>query len=74
MVNGLQMTIRWHVDDLMMSHLKQEEIMQLVQQIKDIYGDNLKENVDIVHGYLRMTFSYSFDKKYKLTCGTTSKR
>ncbi len=29
MVNGSQMTIRWHVDDLMMSHLKQEEIMQV---------------------------------------------
>jgi predicted CoA-binding protein len=45
MVNGSQMTIRWHVDDLMISHLKQEEIMQVVQQIKDIYGKKLKENV-----------------------------
>jgi hypothetical protein len=37
------MTIGWHFDDLMISHLrKQEEIMQVVQQIKDIYGDNLK--------------------------------
>jgi hypothetical protein len=40
MVNGSQMTIRWHVDDLMISHKKQEEIMQVVQQIKDIYGKN----------------------------------
>jgi predicted CoA-binding protein len=40
MVNGSQMTIRWHIDDLMISHLKQEEIMQVVQQIKDIYGKN----------------------------------
>ncbi len=42
MVNGMQMTIRWHVDDLMINHLKQEDIMQLVQQIKEIYGDNFK--------------------------------
>ncbi len=40
MVNGTQMTIRWHIDDLMISHLKQKEIMQVVQQIKDIYGNN----------------------------------
>jgi hypothetical protein len=49
MVDGLQMTIRWHVDDLMISHLKHEEIMQVVQQIKDIYGDNLKKNVGTCH-------------------------
>ncbi len=59
MVDGSQMTIRWHVDDLMISHLKQEEIMQVVQQIKDIYGKILKENVGTVHDYLGMTFDYS---------------
>ncbi len=42
MGNGSQMTIRWHVDNLMISHLKQEEIMQVVQQIKDIYGKRFK--------------------------------
>ncbi len=31
MVNGMQMTIRWHIDDLMTSHLNQEDIMQVVQ-------------------------------------------
>jgi hypothetical protein len=60
------MTIRWHVDDLMISHLKQEEIMQVVQQIKDIYGKNLKENVGNVHDYLGMTFDYSFDKEVRI--------
>jgi hypothetical protein len=66
MVNGLQMTIRWQVDDLMISHLKQEEIMQVVQQIKDIYGDNLKEDVGTLHDYLGMTFNYSFDKEVQI--------
>jgi hypothetical protein len=36
MINGTQMTIRWHVDDLMISHLSQDEIMKVVQGIKDI--------------------------------------
>ncbi len=41
--NGTQMTIRWHVDDFMISHLSQDEIMKVVQGIKDIYGESLAE-------------------------------
>ncbi len=52
MVNDTQMTIRWHVDDLMISHLSQGEIMKVVQQIKDIYGENLAETSGTVHDYL----------------------
>jgi hypothetical protein len=29
-VNGSQMTIRWHVDDLMMSHANQDDIMEVM--------------------------------------------
>ncbi len=36
MINGTQMTIRWHADDLMISHVSQDEIMKVVQGIKDI--------------------------------------
>ncbi len=39
MVNGSQMTIRWHVNDLMISHAIHDDIMTFVQQIKDIYGE-----------------------------------
>ncbi len=39
MVNGTQMMIRWHVDDLMMSHVSCDEIMKIVQEIKNIYGE-----------------------------------
>jgi hypothetical protein len=66
MVNGMQMTIRWHVDDLMISRLKQEDIMQVVQQIKDIYGDNSNENVGTVHDYLGMIFDYLFSKEVQI--------
>ncbi len=45
MVNRTQMGIRWHVDNLMISHFSQDEIMNDVQGIKDIYGDNLTETV-----------------------------
>jgi hypothetical protein len=45
-VNGTQMTVRWHVNDLMISHISQREILELVRHIKDIYGDNLAKNVN----------------------------
>jgi hypothetical protein len=65
-VNGTQMTIRWHVDDLMISHLSQDKIMKVVQGIKDIYGENLAETVGTVHDYLGMTFDYSFTKEVRI--------
>jgi hypothetical protein len=34
--------------------------MTFVQQIKNIYGENLTEKVGTVHDYLGMTFDYSF--------------
>ncbi len=66
MVNGTQMTIRWHVDDLMMSLVSQDEIMKIVQEIKNIYGEILTKNVGKVHDYLGMTFDFSFTKEVKV--------
>jgi hypothetical protein len=66
MVNRTQMTIRWHVDDFMISHLSQDEIMKIAQGIKDIYGKNLAETVGTVHDYLGMTFDYSFTKEVRI--------
>jgi len=65
-VNGTQMTIRWHVDNLMISHMSQDEIMRVVQGIKDIYGENLAETVRTVHDYLGMMFDYSFAKEVRI--------
>jgi hypothetical protein len=66
MVNGTQMTIRWHMDDLMMSHVSHDKIMKIVQEIKNIYGENLTVNVGKVHDYLGMTFDFSFTKEVKV--------
>jgi len=66
MINGTQMTIRWHADDLMISHLSQDKIMKVVQEIKDIYGENLVETVGTVHDYLGMTFDYSFTREVRI--------
>jgi hypothetical protein len=66
MINGTQMTIRWHVDDLMISHVSQDKIMKVVQGIKDIYGENLAETVGTLHDYLGMTFDYSFTREVRI--------
>jgi hypothetical protein len=47
---------------LMISHLNQEDIMQVVEQIKDIYGENIKENV----GTLGNKFEYLFSKEVQI--------
>jgi hypothetical protein len=38
MINGTQMTVKWHVDDLMMSHVSCDKIMKIVQEIKISMG------------------------------------
>ena len=41
LVDEKQMTVRCHVDDLMISHVNKGEILKFVRCIKEIYGDNL---------------------------------
>ena len=60
------MMIRWHVDDLMISHLSQDKTMKVVQGIKDLYGENLRETVGTVHDYLGMMFDYSFTREARI--------
>jgi hypothetical protein len=75
MVTGTHTTIRWHGDNLMISHLNQEDIMQVVEQIKDIYGKNIKENVGTVHEYIwGIHLNTCSVKKCKSTCRTKSKK
>ena len=57
MVNGSQMTIRWHVDDLMISHTSNEAIL---------HRENLAENTGRIHDYLGMIFDFSDRDKVKI--------
>jgi len=65
MVNGSQMTVRRHVDDLMISHTSNKAISQFLCALKDIYGDNLAETTGSVHDYLGMIFDFSEQDKGK---------
>ncbi len=37
-----------------------------MKRIKDIYGDNLAENVGKTHDYLGMTFDYAFEGEVRI--------
>ncbi len=58
-VNGSQITVRWHVDDFMINHIDQDEISKLLTMIKHIYKLNLAEKTGGTHNYLGMDFNYS---------------
>jgi hypothetical protein len=66
LVDGTKMTVRWNVDDLMISHVSQFKILKFVRHIKDIYGDNLAKNVGMTHNFLGMTFDYAFKGEFPI--------
>jgi len=58
LVNGKQLTISWHVNDLTISCVDKASIHYVIQQLKSIYGQDLKEHIGLVHDYLGMKFDY----------------
>jgi hypothetical protein len=66
MINGSQMTVRWHVGDLMISHSSNEAISQFLCALKDKYGDNLAENTERIHDYLGIVFDFLDRDKVKI--------
>ena len=66
LVDGTQMTVRWQVDDLVISHVSQCETLKFVRHIKDIYGDNLAKSIGTTHNYLGLTFDYAFGVEVRI--------
>ncbi len=66
MVNVSQITVRWHVNNLMISYTSSEAISQFLRTLKDIYWDNLAETTGSVHDYLGMIFDFSEQDKVKI--------
>lgn len=61
MVNGKQMTVTWHVDDLKISHFEEKEVDKFIGYLKSIYGDNLSEQGGPVVDYLGTHIYYPGD-------------
>ena len=58
-VNGSQMTICWHEDDLKVSHKDPAELEKCVKVIKGIYGDKTSVTRGPLYDYLGMDLDYS---------------
>lgn len=61
MVDGNQLTISWHVDDLKASHMKPKVIDDFAEWVNKTYGEIAAVKVvrGTIHNYLGMTFDYS---------------
>ena len=60
MINGQQMTVVWHVDDLKVSHVDAREVEKFVQQMEETFGQEnpLTVSWGQVHDYLGMTLDF----------------
>ena len=60
MINGQQMTVAWHVDDLKVSHVDASEVEKFVQRMETTFGQDTPLTVSRgqVHDYLGMTLDY----------------
>ena len=58
-INGKQMTVTWHVDDLKVSHQSPFEITKFSTYLSSIYGVKLTVKRGKVHDYLGMDLDFS---------------
>ena len=69
MVNGEQITVQFHVDDLKVSHKDEAVLEDFLTNLRDEFGqeDELTENKGLVHEYLGITIDYSIPRKVVFT-------
>ncbi len=58
-VNGTQMTVCWHVDDLKVSHVHPKEVTKFGKWLSKTYGVSIATHRGKVHDYLEMIFDFS---------------
>ena len=65
MVNGEQITVQFHVDNLKVSHKDQAVLKDFFIDLRDKFGqeDELTENKGLVHEYLGIIIGYSIPRK-----------
>ena len=72
-LNGSQMTITWHVDDLNISHVDGEEVTKMIGWFKSIYG-KVKVSRGKLHQYLGMDMDFGEKGKLKMSMVTFPKK
>ena len=66
MINGSQMTMTWHVDDIKISHKDSREVTKCIEHFRKIYGDRMTIHCGKVHDYLGMDLDFSSNKVLKI--------
>ena len=66
-VNGTQMTVTWHVDNLKVSHKDPAEVSKHFLVMAKIYGPGITVTRGKVHSYLGMDFNYSMPQSVKVS-------
>ena len=69
MVNGKQLTIVWHVDDLKISHVEKEVVEDVLNRLNAQFGKTspLSTTRGSVHDYLGMTLDYSLEGRLRIS-------
>ena len=65
-VNGKQMTVTWHVDDLKVTHMNSNEVTKCIKNFKKIYGNRMTVHRGKVHDYLGTDLDFSSVKALKI--------
>jgi len=65
MVNGNQLTVSWHVDDLKVSHKDSKAVDEFLEWVRKTYGTigKVKEKRGKIHEYLGMKLDYTHKGK-----------
>jgi hypothetical protein len=58
-VNGTQMTVCWHVEDLKVSHVDPKEVTKFGEWLSKTYGVSIATHRGKKHDYLGMIFDFS---------------
>eukprot|EP00804_Cyclotella_cryptica_P008907 CCRYP_012017-RA/>CCRYP_012017-RA protein AED:0.23 eAED:0.23 QI:0/0/0/0.75/0.33/0.25/4/0/1155 len=66
-VNGEQMTLTWHVDDLKVSHRDSFELTKFILYLVRIYGNQITVNRGKYHDYLGMDLDYLVAGKLRVS-------
>jgi hypothetical protein len=66
-VNGKQMTVIWHVDDLKVSHMDPKENTKFANWMKELYGEKLTIHRGKIHDYLGMDMDWSTDGQVSIS-------
>ena len=68
MVNGQQMTVVWHVDDLKVSHVDRTEVEKFVRKMEETFGKDTPLTVSRgqVHDYVGMTLDFRTKGEVKI--------